>query len=74
VAEPCTCPLGADECDNGSGVFLPLGHGGSCAVRPCQKPVDRHQQEEVRRVRWDAHGVGVMRHQVQGPKGTDDAQ
>jgi hypothetical protein len=59
VAEPCTCPLGADECDNGSGVFLPLGHGGSCAVRPCQKPVDRHQQEEVRRVRWDAHGVDL---------------
>jgi hypothetical protein len=38
VAEPCTCPLRADECDGDYGVFLPLGHGGSCAVRPCQKP------------------------------------
>jgi hypothetical protein len=34
----CSCPLGADECTGDSGVFYPLGNGGSCAVRPCQKP------------------------------------
>lgn len=38
MAETCTCSLGADECDGQFGVFWPLQDGGSCAVRPCQRP------------------------------------
>ena len=38
MSDPCTCNLGADECDGQFGVFWPLQDGGSCAVRPCQRP------------------------------------
>ena len=37
VMSDCNCPLGADECDDEHGIFLPLQPGGRCAVRPCQK-------------------------------------
>lgn len=38
MSDPCTCNLGANECDGQFGVFWPLQDGGSCAVRPCQRP------------------------------------
>jgi len=41
VADPCTCPLGADECDGQFGVFWPLQDGGSCAVRQCRRPTEK---------------------------------
>lgn len=41
-----TCPCGyADECDGEYGVFLPLGHNGDCAVRPCQQSQKNWEQE-----------------------------
>lgn len=43
----CTCNLGADYCEDGCGVFGPLGNGGSCAVRQCEKEsqTDRYWRE-----------------------------
>ena len=40
MSDPCTCHLGADECDGQFGVFWPLQDGGSCAVRQCPRPTE----------------------------------
>ena len=44
----CTCKLGADYCEDGLGVFGPLGNGGSCAVRQCenQRPQQLYDREK----------------------------
>lgn len=38
-----SCPCGyADECDGETAVFLPLGHNGDIAVRPCKQPPKKY--------------------------------
>ena len=51
----CTCKLGADYCEDGLGVFTPLGYGGSYAVRQCEKQQPLYDWEKSY---WDEEAQG----------------